>query len=149
MTDKSNEQIYAPFSVRFAAFLIDLVVSFGIFVVFIFIGLGYNDRCDCYDGEVFGFLLGVSSIFSYYLYSGYYNQATLGKYWLNLKIVNYEGKKVSLPEVFGRFVIFALTLFFPPILLMIHFTERKQGLHDFICKTYVMQELTPDLLNKD
>ena len=79
----------------------------------------------------------------------YSNQATLGKYWLNLKIVNYEGNKVSLPAAFGRFVIFALTLFFPPIFLMIHFTERKQGLHDLICKTYVMQQLTPDLLNKD
>ena len=147
MADKSNEQIYAPFSVRFAAFFIDLAVSFGIF--FSWLGIGLVILGGGPGDEDVWLFLGLLSVPFYHLYSSYYNQATLGKYWLNLKIVNYEGKKISLPAVFGRFVIFALTLFFPPIFLMIHFTERKQGLHDLICKTYVMQELTPDLTDKD
>ena len=169
MADKSNEQIYAPFSVRFVAFILDLVGgAIGFFIATLLItlvtyitGVGYFDPT-VYGHETFTImwiiLLAILT-FLYHIYSVYgdyksdyfkYNyQATPGKYWLNLKVVNYEGKRISLPAAFGRFVIFALTLFFPPIFLMIHFTERKQGLHDLICKTYVMQELTPDLTDKD
>ena len=181
MADKSNEQIYAPFSVRFVAFILDLIG--GAIVVAIVVAIvgtialftepilelmgdffcssssrPMSCRTDIAN-TVFTLILAILT-FLYHIYSVYgdyksdyfkYNyQATPGKYWLNLKVVNYEGKRISLPAAFGRFVIFALTLFFvPPIFLMIHFTERKQGLHDFICKTYVMQELTPDLSNKD
>ena len=168
MTDKSNEQIYAPFSVRFVAFILDLVGAIIFFILFLIplIISFYSVDPDDLDGQgsdiaaVYVVICLGSTLFLYHIYSVYcdyksnyfnYNyQATPGKYWLNLMVVNYEGNRVSLPAAFGRFVIFTLTfIFFPPILLMIHFTERKQGLHDFICKTYVMQELTPDLLNKD
>ena len=172
MADKANEQIYAPFSVRFVAFILDLVGGAIVFTIVFTIAFytwtlipmlcSLSSTPGGCENNIFltGLLSIIAiSIFLYHIYpvycdykSNYFNynyQATLGKYWLNLKVVNYEGKRISLPAAFGRFVIFALTLFFPPIFLMIHFTERKQGLHDLICKTYVMQQLTPDLLNKD
>ena len=163
MADKSNEQIYAPFSVRFVAFILDLVgaiIFFILFLIPLIISFVDPDDLESDFAAVYVVICLASTLFLYHIYSVYgdyksdyfkYNyQATPGKYWLNLKVVNYEGKRVILPAAFGRFVIFTLTfIFFPPILLMIHFTDRKQGLHDFICKTYVMQQLTPDLLNKD
>ena len=109
MADKSNEQIYAPFSVRFAAFILDLVGGAIIFAIsfslssIIFFPI-WNDW-DYVKRENYFLVSSIiclaSTLFLYHIYSVYKYQATPGKYWLNLMVVNYEGNRVSLPAAFG------------------------------------------------
>ncbi|NRG48421.1 RDD family protein [Bacillus sp. CRN 9] len=67
-------------------------------------------------------------------------QGTVGKYVLGMKITNKEGNRVSLIQSFIRFISMALstiTLFIG--YLLIAFTSKKQGLHDMISRTFVVQ----------
>lgn len=66
-------------------------------------------------------------------------QATLGKHLLGLKVTDTEGGRISfwraVMRYFGKYLS-ALPLEFG--FIMIAFTERKQGLHDFLADTVVV-----------
>jgi uncharacterized RDD family membrane protein YckC len=66
-------------------------------------------------------------------------QGTLGKALLGLRVSDYDGRRIGLLRAivryFGRLISeLILMLGF----LMVLFTERKQGLHDFLARTYVL-----------
>ncbi len=68
------------------------------------------------------------------------HQATPGMMVLSIRIVGYDGKKISFWRAFGRFLASNLSwIFFGIGYLMIAFTPRKQGLHDYIAKTLVIK----------
>lgn len=80
-------------------------------------------------------------IFLYFGYLPYTNlQGTLGKRMLGIKIVNEFGERISFGQAVGRFLMYS---FISPIFyigfIMIAFTERKQGLHDLVAKTYCVE----------
>ncbi len=65
-------------------------------------------------------------------------QATLGKMALDMKVTDLEGNRISFGRATGRY--FAKILSFIIIfigVIMVAFTERKQGLHDKIAGTLV------------
>lgn len=67
-------------------------------------------------------------------------QATVGKIALNIKVVDYEGKKISFKLATIRYfskLLSALILFIG--FFMAGFTKRKQALHDLIAKTTVIK----------
>ena len=72
-------------------------------------------------------------------------QGTFGKYLLGMKIVNQKGQKINLNASFIRTLVYFGQISIPFInsltmwaLLLIGFTEYKQGLHDIAAETYVV-----------
>ena len=74
-------------------------------------------------------------------------QGTFGKYFLGMKIVNQNGQKINLSTSLIRTLVFFsqtlipwLNLLTMWLLLLIGFTDLKQGLHDMAAKTYVVSK---------
>lgn len=78
-----------------------------------------------------------------FLYFGFFEssrfQGTPGKIALGIKVVDSNLQQISfgnaLVRIFGRIICF-FTLYIG--FIMIAFTEKNQGLHDIIAKTYVI-----------
>lgn len=66
-------------------------------------------------------------------------QATLGKLALGIRVVDLDGNRISFLRATGRYfakILSVMTIFIG--YLMVAFTERKQGLHDMIAGTLVL-----------
>ena len=145
----------AGFWIRFAAYLIDsIIVGIPVYIIqfilsFLFIGgVGLAAFSDPYATEppigliVLYFILTLAislavSIGYYGLMTASKHQATLGKKLLGLKVVNEYGETVSKGQAIGRYFAYILSGIFYIGFIMIAF-GNKQGLHDKICKTYVV-----------
>lgn len=126
---------YAGFWKRFLAYLIDgFIVGIVNFIIgFVLGAIGL-------DGIVT--VVGVAIAWVYYAYmeSSEY-QATLGKMALNMRVVDYDGQRISFARATGRYFSKILSGFILCIgYLMAAWTERKQGLHDMIAGTLVINE---------
>ncbi|CAN7593691.1 RDD family protein [Pseudoxanthomonas sp. LjRoot143] len=67
--------------------------------------------------------------------------ATPGKLAIGIKVVRADGEKISFLRGFGRYWAYLLSAMLLCIgLLMAAFTGRKQGLHDFMCDTLVVDK---------
>jgi len=66
-------------------------------------------------------------------------QATIGKLALGIRVTDMQGDRISLPRALGRYPakVLSFLMFFIGV-LMVAFTERKQGLHDLIAGTLVL-----------
>ena len=74
-------------------------------------------------------------------------QGTLGKHFLNIKVVDKHGRRITRTKSFIRTVVYLLHTIIPVIgwftwllFIMIAFTEEKQGLHDIAAETYVVSK---------
>ena len=66
-------------------------------------------------------------------------QATLGKLALGMRVTDLEGHRISFPRALGRYLAKFLSLIILGIgFLMVGWTQRKQGLHDKLAKTLVL-----------
>lgn len=66
-------------------------------------------------------------------------QATLGKLALGIRVTDMHGARISLPRALARYPAKLLSsLIFCIGFLMVAWTERRQGLHDFIVGTLVL-----------
>ena len=72
-------------------------------------------------------------------------QGTFGKYILGMKVINHYGERITTTASFVRSAIFLLQTAIPILnfvswvaLVMIGFTEYKQGLHDIASGTFVV-----------
>lgn len=75
----------------------------------------------------------------YYGYMTSKYQATLGKMILGLKVVGLDEQPISFGRAVGRYFAYNLSgLIFYIGYIMVAFDNQKQGLHDKICKTYVV-----------
>jgi uncharacterized RDD family membrane protein YckC len=147
-----GEVVYAGFWKRVAANIID---SFVVGIVGGIIGAIIGGVI----GAIFGLNGGlggggflaiqlVTNLVSIAITAGYYawfhssaNQATLGKMAIGIKVVRTDGEAISLARGIGRYFAFLLSSLILGIgLIMAAFTERKQGLHDMICDTLVVDK---------
>ena len=66
-------------------------------------------------------------------------EGTIGKQWVKIRVVNYEGKPIKTHQSVVRNIskLFSLILLFGGF-VMISFNKRKQGLHDLIGGTVVL-----------
>ena len=67
-------------------------------------------------------------------------QGTLGKYALGMKVIDKNGQKITMTSSFVRTILYIIGA---QVLLclgvvMIGFTEYKQGFHDILANTYVV-----------
>ncbi len=143
---------FKGFWIRFLAVIVDAVILgiavwgsaavFGIFFGSLF-GLG--------TGVITFFLILIIAFFGTLLYKPIMEaseyQGTFGKYFLNMKVVDKNGRKITMTKSFIRTIVFSVLLFIPFLnlitvlaFLMIVFTEENQGLHDFTAETYVVSK---------
>jgi uncharacterized RDD family membrane protein YckC len=161
---------YAGFWIRFGAYLIDSIIvgiplsiiSIIIFILFfgtsdVFYSMmsdpAYLDReltdqeALSFMGSYFGAVI-VTCLISFVTAVAYFAglhaskwQGTLGKKILGLKVTDLSGNRISFWRAFGRYLAMS---FLSGILLIGYiiaaFTEKKQGLHDFIAGTLVVKK---------
>jgi uncharacterized RDD family membrane protein YckC len=66
-------------------------------------------------------------------------QGTLGKLALGIRVTDLQGRRISFPRALGRYFAKFLSAIILGIgFLMVAWTQRKQGLHDMICDTLVL-----------
>ena len=152
-----GEVVYAGFWKRVAAYMIDaLVIGVAtqivqLLVMGLFFGLNASSMSN--PETMFSSGSGILFVLALYLVplalnAAYYaafhassKQATLGKMAVGIKVVRTDGTRISLARGVGRFFAAMLSGLTVGIgFLMAAFTERKQGLHDMICDTLVVDK---------
>lgn len=141
---------FKGFWIRLVAFLLDTIILV-ILVVTTFFVLTFTAGSLFGEGAAIGTfaILMVILIFALLLYKplmeGSEYQGTFGKYFLGMKVVNQKGERITMTASFIRTIVYLLQTSIPLVqmiswvaLLMIGFTEYKQGLHDIASGTYVV-----------
>ncbi len=149
-----ENKVIANIGNRIVAYLIDGAILGGIagviFIASMAIGIGANAGGNGSAGGVFAIIFGVVFIYIIYplgfllyftLMEASEKQATIGKSVMKIKVVNYNGERLSTSESFVRnFLGRIVSMLTCGIgLFMALFTENNQGLHDMIGKTYVVE----------
>jgi len=131
----------AGFWLRFAAYVVDSVMLYiaGLVLGFVLTLLFFPESLPIVLATLLSLALGLSY---YALFESSEWQATPGKKALNLKVVDLNGRRISVGRGYGRAIAKILsgipTLFIG--MLMIVWTQRKQALHDFISGTLVVKD---------
>ncbi len=149
---------YAGFWIRFVGYMIDtiilmIVVSIismimGVITGLSVVGVGMTMGADLENLKVIsavlgGLLGGIFGLIASWLYFALqYSsrfQATVGMRCVGIQVVDYDYQRLSFGRATGRFFAKYLSGIILMIgYIMIAFTEKKQGLHDFIASTYVV-----------
>ncbi|WP_025879064.1 RDD family protein [Stenotrophomonas indicatrix] len=147
---QGGEVVYAGFWKRFAAYLIDYFVLLipsgvvgGVLGFVLGAGMGAAGSGETAVEVVTQLISGLAGLFIAVAYYGWFHAsrggATLGKMAIGIKVVRGNGDRLTLGRSIGRYfatILSGLTLCIG--YLMAAFTERKQGLHDLICDTVVV-----------
>jgi uncharacterized RDD family membrane protein YckC len=139
---------YAGFWWRFLAYLVDwLVLGIGGALAGAFLGLALGALG---AGKVgIDWTMTIVSTIGYWLYFAILEssalQATLGKQACGLVVTDSQRRRISFARATGRYfaqILCVLTLGIG--FLMAGWTQRKQGLHDFVCNTLVLIKPTEE-----
>lgn len=133
--------LYAGFWVRLGAYLLDVLIMFGI-ALCVNVSIGISAPELDY-GKAEG-LFNLVAFFVFWLYHAIQesgpHQATFGKRVLGLRVGDEQGQRLSFPRATGRFLGKIMSsLVFGAGFLMIAFSDRKQGMHDKIASTLVLR----------
>lgn len=97
------------------------------------------------EWHTFGVILSLLPMLYFVLFEASSFRATPGKRLCRLEVVTLKGEQISHLRALVRFVVKALLSF--PLLyigvIMVAFTQRKQGLHDMIAGTLVLRHTKP------
>lgn len=93
--------------------------------------------------------IGMFFSFIYFVVMTYKKQATIGKKLANLTVVSDKLENLTLRQVFLREIIGKIisSIIFFIGYIMVGFTQKKQGLHDKIAKTFVVFKDTNKKVN--
>lgn len=131
--EQEGASIYPSFLKRLAAFIIDMVIcNLGIVILALVVGMGSEQMLN---------LIGLVIVWLYFsLQESSSAQATLGKKWLGIKVCDDENNKLSFLHATGRHAGKLLSSILLIGFIMAAFTEKKQGLHDIMAKTFVVNK---------
>ena len=137
---------YKGFWIRLVAALIDsIVLTIIIIFLAVFSLLVFGATLGEGAGIGMFFLVLILAILATILYkpimeaSDY--QGTFGKYALGLKVVDKNGQKINMSSSFVRTILWIIgsqAFLLCLGVIMVGFTEYKQGLHDILADTYVV-----------
>ncbi|MEO5346369.1 MAG: RDD family protein [Magnetococcus sp. YQC-9] len=144
---------YAGFWFRVLASIVDSVLCQIVIVVIAFL-LGFSIALAMQGqytqqqmetvAHIMGMLAGIGVQWLWFTISESSSwQATPGKKLFGLKVTDEQGQRISFGRANGRYwskIISVLTLFIG--IIMVAFTEKKQGLHDKIAHTLVIRSRT-------
>lgn len=131
---------YAGFWIRWIAAMVDgLVLGAGGFLAGFLVELvisGAIERVNNLVGQFISILIS----WIYYVWMTNSTQSTLGKMMVGLKVQSVDGQKLSFGKVVLRETIGKLIsgIILGIGYIMAAFTEKKQGLHDFMAKSIVI-----------
>jgi len=143
---------FKGFWIRVFAFIIDSIVLgvavWGCAIVFgIFFGSLFGEDAGFGAAIIVLFAASIATLFYKPLMEASEYQGTFGKYFLCMKVVDKNGRRITTANSFIRTIVFMLQVYIPMInwfswlvLLMISFTEENQGLHDMAAETYVVSK---------
>lgn len=125
---------FADFWLRFIAGLIDLVIVIVVSTILSWII------------PVLGDLIKVLLPLGYFIYfESSIKQATIGKQFVNIKVVDLKGNRITPSVALIRNISKILSLIIVGFgFIMIAFTEKNRGLHDIIAETLVIQNTASD-----
>lgn len=141
---------YAGFWIRFAGYILDQIAFWMcLVIVSTFLGgvLAYLFIFSLVDYEnLFDVAGPVSLILTWVIRWLYFSiqyaspyQATFGMRFVGIQVVDYNYERISFSRASGRyFANFLSIISFSIGYIMIAFTKKKQGLHDFVAGTYVV-----------
>ena len=138
------------FWIRFVAAILDSVILFVVTVLMIsFLEIiiptisGEGAAIATFILTLVGF--GLATILYKPLMEASEYQGTFGKIILGMKVVNQRGERITMTTSFVRTIVYLVLITIPGVnivgvlgLIMIGFTEQKQGLHDIAAKTFVV-----------
>lgn len=132
----SSKTKFATFPQRLFAFNIDFLLFL---VVIVLLSFFLEDNVTFW-GVVFVFVGVYHAAFESSSW-----QATLGKKYANIQVVNDCGERLSFGQALLRIVTkyLSLILFFGGF-FMIYFRRDRKGLHDVLAKTYVVDKSNPE-----
>lgn len=144
LEDKLDYMSSASFMSRAVAFIIDILAIWGLSQIVIYPVVQLSGIGDLYFLTP---MLSVANIasgilyFTYFILMTHFNQATLGKMITGITVVSRNADKLSFSQVIfrelvGRYINNFL-LYLPYLLVL--FTERRIGLHDYFADTYVVK----------
>lgn len=145
-TERITAIVYAGFRVRLLAALLDiLVIASGLILIsLIFAALiAYSGRDQVLHNEwaiafFYGAIIMLSASYYILMESGA-DAGTLGKHWLNIKVLNTNGERLTTKRATARFVLHFLSHLPLQLGFLIQpFTPRKQALHDLLSHTLVV-----------
>lgn len=134
----------AGFLKRAVAIFIDsIVLTFVMFAIMFtlgfFVGGMMSDPENVAKISNFGMLLNVILVWLYFaIQESGENQATVGKRVMNIYVTSKEGNRLSFPQATIRYFSKYLSSIFMIGFIMAAFTKNKQGLHDLIADTLVV-----------
>lgn len=138
--------VYAGFWKRVAASLIDaFAIGIPVAIVAMIVG-GLSGAGSAFGSQAFNPLETITSyLLTAVAYAWFHSTAGLtatpGKLAIGIKVVRTDGERISFLRGFGRYWAYLLSGLLLCIgLIMAAFTERKQGLHDLICDTLVVDK---------
>jgi uncharacterized RDD family membrane protein YckC len=140
----SNRGAYGGLWIRFAANVVDTVVLLlpTLLVSFLYRSVTpANEEVEKVFVELVdaGLNIAIWWVYTAVLLSSPW-QATIGMRICGLKIVDYEGQRISFGRATGRFFASCLSALLLCVgFLMIAWTQRRQGLHDFMANTLVVK----------
>lgn len=161
---KLHEQKFAGFWIRFGANIIDSLILAMPFLIVdsilyksltglnkqqhieMMVEMNTSDEMYIYEvpDDVFWYSMLISfliGVLYYAVMTSTKMQGTVGKYALGLKVVDANGERIGFGRSFLRYMGYlpsSLILYIG--YLMVGFTDHKQGLHDKIANTYVLQK---------
>ena len=144
---KPAELIYAGWWVRFLAAFLDLLVL-GAGMILLVLGIAgmiaYSGRDSILTNptalSVFYWAIVCMSLAYYILMESATNGATFGKRWMNIKVMQVNGNRLTVSRALVRLIARAFShLLLMSGFLMQPFTPRKQALHDFLAGTVVVR----------
>ncbi len=141
---------YGGFWKRLIAYIADWIILLAISVI-ISIGMGLfaaSSGVDIEDEQAIMMYQTQANFLSFLVAWLYYalmesstKQATFGKSLLGMKVTDLNGERIGFGRASVRFfakILSALLLFIG--FIMIAFTEKKQGLHDLIASTLIVNK---------
>ena len=147
-------QIYGGFWIRVLAYIIDYMilqvatsVFMALMIALVVLGSGGASDMVAGVGLVSIYLVAIVANWLYFalLESSRY-QGTIGKQALKLVVTDEQGDRIGFGRATGRYfakILSTMIMLFG--FFMVGWTQRKQGLHDFVAGTLVQKADSPDL----
>jgi uncharacterized RDD family membrane protein YckC len=137
---------YAGFWKRFVAYFVDgVIVNLCSFLISLAMGVSNALAAENINWDtnlIIAYAIIICGSMLYFtLFESSPLQATPGKLMMGVKVTDLNGNRISFPRALGRYIGKIISGVLLGIgYLMIAFTEKKQGLHDFIAGTLVVEK---------
>ena len=151
--------MYAGFWKRFVAIVIDAIILSIVYLILsvilsvAIVGIiqltDHSLQNEVSIGELLPFIFQLLSVLLTWLYFGLFEkskyQATLGKMILGIKVVNRSMQRIGFGRAVARYWLRILCNFTLGIgYIIVGFTKYKQGIHDMIADTYIVNNRALD-----